>query len=53
MPKIKMTPVDRKCQQGILYVSLDSVLADGGKNPKKHEHKIKKYSPVPRIGDGN
>lgn len=29
LPKIKMPPVDRMCQQGILYVSLDSVLADG------------------------
>lgn len=47
-----MTPVD-EMPAGDFNLSLDSVLADGDTNPKKHEYKIKKHSPMPRIGDGD
>ena len=52
LPNIKMTPADIRRQGSFLYVSLNSVLADGGYNSKIHEYKIKKYSPMLRIGDG-
>ena len=52
LPKIKMTPVDIE-PPGDFICIFGFRFGRRGIKPKKHEYKVKKHSPVSRIGNGN
>ena len=52
LPKIKMTPVDIE-PAGDFICIFGFRFGRRGIKPKKHEYKVKKHSPVSRIGNGN
>ena len=52
LPNIKMTPVD-VMSAGDFICIFEFRFGRRGIKPKKHEHKIKKYSPMSRIRDGH
>ena len=52
LPKIKMTPVDI-APAGDFICIFGFRFGRRGIKPKKHEYKVKKHSPVSRIGDGD
>ncbi len=52
LPNIKMTPVD-VMSAGDFICIFEFRFGRRGIKPKKHEYKVKKHSPVSRIGNGN
>ena len=52
LSKIKMTPVDIE-PAGDFICIFGFRFGRRGIKPKKHEYKVKKHSPVSRIGNGN
>ncbi len=52
LPNIRMTPVDGMSAGDFICI-FEFRFGRRGYNSKKHEHKVKKHSPMLRIGDGH